>query len=104
MVEKGNWVEVPKAAATHVSRAFLVPKGEPGSGKYRLVIDLRHHNSFCKEQKMRFETLKSLSSWFEPGQEAAFLSFDLADGFGPAQQQQQQTQRRVSRKVRGSSS
>ena len=51
---------------SHVTRMFMVPKE---GGKWRLVMDLRHLNSFCVERKCRFETLKVLRSilgWLSP--------------------------------------
>ena len=38
-----------------ISKAFLVPK--PGSSKLRLVIDLRHLNTFCVPGGCKYETL-----------------------------------------------
>eukprot|EP00873_Tetraselmis_striata_P037586 jgi/Tetstr1/457850/TSEL_004252.t1 len=56
---------------------FLVPK--PGTRKWRLIIDLRELNKWCKTLKMSYETLKHLRhlaracDWF--------VSMDLADGY-----------------------
>eukprot|EP00873_Tetraselmis_striata_P042595 jgi/Tetstr1/462859/TSEL_007808.t1 len=41
-----------------VSRMFLVPK--PGTNKWRLIIDLRELNKWCKTFTMSYETLKHL--------------------------------------------
>eukprot|EP00873_Tetraselmis_striata_P022348 jgi/Tetstr1/442612/TSEL_030708.t1 len=60
-----------------VSRMFLVPN--PGTNKWRLIIDLRELNKWCKTLKMSYETLKHLRhlaracNWF--------VSMDLADGY-----------------------
>ena len=60
-----------------VTKAFLVPK--PGTNKWRLVVDLRHLNSFVEGESTKFETLKGLrrmarrNDWM--------FSFDLEDGY-----------------------
>eukprot|EP00873_Tetraselmis_striata_P014827 jgi/Tetstr1/435091/TSEL_024059.t1 len=60
-----------------VSGIFLVPK--PGTNKWRLIIDLRELNKWCKTLKMSYETLKHMRhlaracDWF--------VSMDLADGY-----------------------
>ena len=56
----GSWVAA--TIKTHVTKCFLVPKKvEPGQPKkWRLVIDLRHLNDFCRDKSCKFETLKSL--------------------------------------------
>ena len=59
-----------------VSKAFLVPK--PG-GKWRLVVDLRHLNSFCRSSTTRFETLRKLKRMMNKGD--WMVSFDLQDGY-----------------------
>ena len=70
----GAWE--PGKCDKYVSKAFLVPK--PG-GKWRLVIDLRHLNSFCREEKTRFETLRKLKRMMNKGD--WMVSFDLQDGY-----------------------
>eukprot|EP00873_Tetraselmis_striata_P009550 jgi/Tetstr1/429814/TSEL_019681.t1 len=61
-----------------VSRMFLVPK--PGTNKWRLIIDLRELNKWCKTLKMSYEKLNHYllhlaraGDWF--------VSMDLADGY-----------------------
>jgi hypothetical protein len=70
----GAWE--PGTCGKYVSKAFLVPK--PG-GKWRLVIDLRHLNSFCLEFLTRFETLRKLKRMMAKGD--WMISFDLQDGY-----------------------
>ncbi len=70
----------PRGSGTcdkYVSKAFLVPK--PGANSWRLVLDLRHLNTFCSAYKMRMETLKKLQRVMRGGEWMA--SFDLKDGF-----------------------
>jgi hypothetical protein len=50
----GAWEEGRRS--TWVSPMFLVPKGD----KWRLIIDLRHLNKFCKDFSVKYETLKKL--------------------------------------------
>ena len=63
--------------AKWVSRMFLVPK--PGVNRWRVIIDLRHLNKYCKNFNLKLETLKRLrylgrkNDWM--------FSFDLADGY-----------------------
>ena len=47
--------------------------------KFRLVVDLRHVNSFLLDMGMKYETLKRLRFLSRPGDWA--ISFDLSDGF-----------------------
>ena len=60
----------------YVTRAFLVPKGP---GKWRLVVDLRHLNSFVIPKSTKFETLRNLRSLAKRND--YMFSFDLADGY-----------------------
>ena len=61
-----------------VSKAFLVPK--PGyTDRWRIVVDLRPLNKFCKKHKLRSETLGGLSQLAQPGD--FMVSFDLQDGY-----------------------
>eukprot|EP00873_Tetraselmis_striata_P022830 jgi/Tetstr1/443094/TSEL_031150.t1 len=60
-----------------VSRMFLVPK--PGTNKWRLIIDLRELNKWCKTFTMSYETLKHLRHLARAGD--WFVSMDLADGY-----------------------
>ena len=72
--EKG--VFRPVASSRWVSRAFLVPKPD---GSWRLIIDLRQLNSYCKQRSMKMETLRRLKFIAKPGDH--WISFDLKDGF-----------------------
>lgn len=67
--------EVPLSHASHVCRAFLVPKGDI----WRLVIDLRPLNKHCRAPPTTFETLKRVRTLGQPNDH--LVSFDLADGF-----------------------
>eukprot|EP00873_Tetraselmis_striata_P043203 jgi/Tetstr1/463467/TSEL_008359.t1 len=60
-----------------VSRIFLVPK--PGTNKWRLIIDLRELNKWCKTFTMSCETLMHLRHLAHAGD--WFVSMDLADGY-----------------------
>jgi hypothetical protein len=60
-----------------VSIMFLVPK--PGENKWRLIIDLRPMNKYCKDHKLTYETLKHLKNLTRAGE--WMVSFDLADGY-----------------------
>ena len=66
----------PGRSSRYVTRAFLVPK--PG-GKWRLVVDLRHLNSFLRKTTCRFETLKRLRTLVR--EDDWMISLDLQDGF-----------------------
>lgn len=48
-----------------VSRMFLVPK--PGTNKWRLIVDLRHLNLFCRDFPMKYETLKRMRNISKQG-------------------------------------
>eukprot|EP00873_Tetraselmis_striata_P009740 jgi/Tetstr1/430004/TSEL_019865.t1 len=56
---------------------FLVPK--PGTNKWRLIIDLRELNKWCKSFTMSYKTLKHLRHLARAGD--WFVSMDLADGY-----------------------
>eukprot|EP00873_Tetraselmis_striata_P017361 jgi/Tetstr1/437625/TSEL_026292.t1 len=60
-----------------VSGMFLVPK--PCTNKWRLIIDLRELNKWCKTFTMSYETLKHLRHLARAGD--WFVSMDLADGY-----------------------
>jgi ribonuclease HI len=62
----------------HVTRMFMVPK-PPAVDKWRMVLDLRHLNSFCVEKKCRFESLKDLRRMVR--EDDWMFSFDLKDGY-----------------------
>eukprot|EP00873_Tetraselmis_striata_P011107 jgi/Tetstr1/431371/TSEL_021062.t1 len=55
---------------------FLVPK--PGTNKWRLIIDLRELNKWCKTLKMSYKTLKHMRHLARPCE--WFVSMDMADG------------------------
>lgn len=74
-MEAGAWE--PATCSRYVSKAFLVAK--PGVNSWRLVLDLRHLNSYCQAYGMRMETLKKLQKVMRGGEWMA--SFDLKDGF-----------------------
>ena len=61
----------------YVTKAFLVPK--PGTNKWRLVVDLRHLNSFVQSRTTKFETLKHLRRLAKKND--WMFSFDLEDGY-----------------------
>lgn len=77
----GALEDAPPEERSHVCRAHLVPKktppGEPQ--KWRLVIDLRPTNAYCREHRCRYETLRSLSRLARQGD--WMISFDLQDGY-----------------------
>lgn len=77
----GALEDAPPEERSHVCRAHLVPKktppGEPQ--KWRLVIDLRPTNAYCREHRCRYETLRSLSRLARQGD--WMVSFDLQDGY-----------------------
>eukprot|EP00873_Tetraselmis_striata_P012133 jgi/Tetstr1/432397/TSEL_021794.t1 len=60
-----------------VSIMFLVLK--PGTNKWRLIIDLRELNKWCKTFTMSYETLKHLRHLARAGD--WFVSMNLADGY-----------------------
>lgn len=64
-----------------VSRAFLVPKPDKPDGTpcWRIVVDLRHLNLFCKKYSLKLETLKRLRYLGRPKDYC--FSIDLQDGF-----------------------
>lgn len=74
-LQSGAWE--PGQRNRWVSRMFLVPK--PGENKWRLIIDLRPLNKYCKDHKLTFETLKHLKNLTRAGD--WMVSFDLADGY-----------------------
>jgi len=61
--------------ATHVSKAFLVPKGD----KFRMIWDGRKLNESVVEKHLEFETLKTLKHLARQGD--WMLQVDLSDGF-----------------------
>ena len=72
----GSWL--PCADRSFVSRAFLVPK--PGvENKWRLVVDLRPLNAFCRAFRQRSETLTRLRTLARKND--WMISMDLQDGY-----------------------
>ena len=66
----------------YVSRLFCVkkPPGPDGKERWRLVLDLRPLNLYCRDHKMSMESLKSLTAMgLRP--ESLMFSWDLQDGF-----------------------
>ena len=66
-------VEVPD----HISKAFCVPKPEPGN--FRLVANLRRLNAACRGHPCRYETLKLLRRWGIA--DTWMVKVDLQDAF-----------------------
>ena len=75
LVESSAIREAEPGEATHVSKAFLVPKGS----KYRMIWDGRLLNAATEAKDLTFETLKSLRTLAQKGDWA--ISMDLSDGF-----------------------
>jgi len=75
----GAWE--PATARSHVSRAFLVPKPSPPGAppKWRLVVDLRELNRYCRGVGCEYETLRRLQRLARRGD--WMISFDLQDGY-----------------------
>ena len=67
----------PGTCSKWVSRIFMVPK--PGGVSWRLIIDLRRINLWCKLFSMKLETLKKLRTLAR--RTDYMFSMDLADGF-----------------------
>eukprot|EP00873_Tetraselmis_striata_P014589 jgi/Tetstr1/434853/TSEL_002567.t1 len=61
-----------------VSRMFLVPS-KPGTNKWRLIIDPRELNKWCRTLKMSYKTLKHPRHLARAGD--GFVTTDLTDGF-----------------------
>jgi len=51
----------------------------PKLGGWRLIIDLRSINKYCKKRSMKMEKLRRLQYIAKPNDR--FISFDLKDGF-----------------------
>lgn len=71
----------PATQATHVSRAFLIPKqvGGIASGKWRLIVDFRVLNLSLGDLRFKYSSLKDLVHRMERG--SYMVSFDLQDAF-----------------------
>lgn len=74
MIGIGAWEETTDTS--YVSPAFLVPKKDGG---WRMVVDLRHLNQFCKKRTTRYEGLKTLKRLAR--QDDYMVSWDVGDGF-----------------------
>ena len=82
LVKIGVWRRVPYNR--YVSKAFVIPKAgvdADGKRKFRMIIDLRPLNLHVKDFKTRFETLSRLGTVIADGEQVAFISFDLQDGY-----------------------
>ena len=79
--QTGAWEDAPLGERTHVCRAHMVPKKvPPGSPpKWRIVIDLRPTNRYCRPMRCKYETLKVLSRLARKGD--WMFSWDLKDGY-----------------------
>lgn len=75
--ELGVLRRVPPASLRYVSPVFAVPKKKPG--EFRLVVDLRHLNTFARKGTAEVETLRRLSAIAQPRDFAVAL--DLSDGY-----------------------
>lgn len=75
MVDIGAWEEGRRS--TWISPMFLVPK--PGSNKWRVIIDLRFLNRYCRDFSIKYETLKKLKNLAQKNDYC--FSLDLADGY-----------------------
>ena len=73
----GVLIEVPRSAAKHVSKVFLVPKPTPGT--FRMVVDLRHLNGFSEPGTAEVEHLGLLAGTLRPGDYMS--SLDMQDGY-----------------------
>jgi ribonuclease HI len=77
----GAWEAAPEDERSHICRVHLVPKktppGEPQ--KWRVVVDLRPTNAYCKEKSCKYETLKVLQRLARRGD--WMISFDMQDGY-----------------------
>jgi hypothetical protein len=77
----GAWEPAPADERTHICRVHLVPKKTPPGQeqKWRLVIDQRPTNAYCRGQACKYETLRTLQRLARRGDWA--LSFDIQDGY-----------------------
>jgi len=77
----GAWEQAPADERTHICRVHLVPKktppGEPQ--KWRVVVDLRPTNAFCRPKSCKYETLRVLQRLARRGD--WMVSFDMQDGY-----------------------
>ena len=79
--ETGALEEAPLDERTHICRVHLVPKKTPAGEKqkFRLVIDLRPTNKWCRGQSCKYETLRSLRRLARKDEWG--ISFDIRDGY-----------------------
>ena len=75
LIAMGAWEEGHNTK--YVSPLFLVPK--PGTNKWRLIIDLRHLNQYCRDFSVKYETLKKLRNITQRNDWC--FSLDLQDGY-----------------------
>ena len=68
LLASGAWGEV--GCTQHITKAFLVSKKSDQRDahgnlikKWRLVVDLRHVNSYCQGYTTKYQTLATLSRW-----------------------------------------
>ena len=77
----GAMEDAPADQRTHICRVHLVPKktppGEPQ--KWRLVVDLRPTNAYCRPRSCKYETLRVLQRLARRGD--WMISFDMQDGY-----------------------
>ena len=72
-----NWCVRPVAEVPYICSPISVV--ESGSGKKRLVVNLRHLNKFLWKQKFKYEDLRIVMLLFERGD--YLFSFDLKSGY-----------------------
>ena len=77
----GAWEEAPPGECDHVSRVHLVPKKTPPGQpqKWRVVVDLRPTNLYCRPKHCKYETLRVLQRLARRGD--WMISFDMQDGY-----------------------
>lgn len=84
LLASGAWEEA--SCHQYITKAFLVSKKSDQRDahgnlikKWRLVVDLRHVNSYCQEYTTKYQTLATLSRWGVKGSYG--FSWDLQDGY-----------------------
>lgn len=77
----GAWEAAPADELSHVSRVHLVPKKTPPGQpqKWRVVVDLRPTNQYCKPKRCKYETLRVLQRLAR--RDDWMISFDMQDGY-----------------------
>jgi hypothetical protein len=81
LLKAGAFERVPAGAQVDfASPCFLVPKADKdGVKNYRMVVDMRILNLYCKRFSCKFDTLKLLGKMARPGDH--MISFDISDAF-----------------------